>query len=74
MLQFYQFQYSFLMTPPLYNLLLMSPPPSPPPPSPPPPPPPPPALGCTQPRRVATMSVAKRVSEKFGCQLGQEVS
>ena len=31
-------------------------------------------LGCTQPRRVAAMSVAKRVSEEFGCRLGQEVS
>ena len=30
-------------------------------------------LGCTQPRRVAAMSVAKRVAEEFGCQLGQEV-
>ena len=30
-------------------------------------------IGCTQPRRVAAMSVAKRVSEEFGCQLGQEV-
>ena len=30
-------------------------------------------LGCTQPRRVAAMSVAKRVSEEFGCRLGQEV-
>ena len=24
-------------------------------------------IGCTQPRRVAAMSVAKRVSEEFGC-------
>lgn len=31
-------------------------------------------IGCTQPRRVAAMSVAKRVSEEFGCRLGQEVS
>lgn len=31
-------------------------------------------IGCTQPRRVAAMSVAKRVSEEFGCCLGQEVS
>lgn len=30
-------------------------------------------IGCTQPRRVAAMSVAKRVSEEFGCELGQEV-
>ena len=30
-------------------------------------------IGCTQPRRVATMSVAKRVSEEFCCRLGQEV-
>jgi len=30
-------------------------------------------IGCTQPRRVAAQSVAKRVSEEFGCQLGQEV-
>eukprot|EP00455_Lapot_gusevi_P046863 TRINITY_DN6241_c0_g2_i4.p1 TRINITY_DN6241_c0_g2~~TRINITY_DN6241_c0_g2_i4.p1 ORF type:complete len:657 (-),score=179.90 TRINITY_DN6241_c0_g2_i4:24-1901(-) len=30
-------------------------------------------LGCTQPRRVAAMSVAKRVAEEFGCRLGQEV-
>ncbi|KAI6242764.1 RNA helicase [Aphelenchoides fujianensis] len=30
-------------------------------------------IGCTQPRRVAAMSVAKRVSEEFGCGLGQEV-
>lgn len=28
---------------------------------------------CTQPRRVAAMSVAKRVSEEFGCALGDEV-
>ena len=27
-------------------------------------------IGCTQPRRVAAMSVAKRVSEEFGCPLG----
>jgi len=31
------------------------------------------AIGCTQPRRVAAMSVAKRVAEEFGCKLGQEV-
>ncbi|KAF0904588.1 hypothetical protein E2562_035687 [Oryza meyeriana var. granulata] len=30
-------------------------------------------IACTQPRRVATESVAKRVSEEFGCQLGEEV-
>ncbi|KAJ1457045.1 P-loop containing nucleoside triphosphate hydrolase protein [Pelagophyceae sp. CCMP2097] len=30
-------------------------------------------IGCTQPRRVAAMSVAKRVAEEFGCALGQEV-
>lgn len=30
-------------------------------------------IGCTQPRRVAAMSVAKRVSEEMGCKLGQEV-
>ena len=30
-------------------------------------------IGCTQPRRVAAMSVAKRVSEEFGCKLGDEV-
>ncbi len=30
-------------------------------------------IGCTQPRRVAAMSVAKRVSEEVGCELGQEV-
>ncbi|RKP27297.1 P-loop containing nucleoside triphosphate hydrolase protein [Syncephalis pseudoplumigaleata] len=27
-------------------------------------------IGCTQPRRVAAMSVAKRVSEEMGCRLG----
>eukprot|EP00055_Hartaetosiga_balthica_P015533 m.92383 g.92383 ORF g.92383 m.92383 type:complete len:1274 (+) comp8890_c0_seq2:198-4019(+) len=27
-------------------------------------------IGCTQPRRVAAMSVAKRVSEEMGCALG----
>lgn len=31
-------------------------------------------IGCTQPRRVAAMSVAKRVSEEYGCRLGQEVN
>jgi len=30
-------------------------------------------VGCTQPRRVAAMSVAKRVSEEVGCELGQAV-
>ena len=30
-------------------------------------------VGCTQPRRVAAMSVAKRVSEEMGCGLGQQV-
>ncbi len=30
-------------------------------------------VGCTQPRRVAAMSVAKRVSEEMGVRLGQEV-
>jgi HrpA-like RNA helicase len=30
-------------------------------------------IACTQPRRVAAMSVAKRVSEEFGCRLGEEV-
>ena len=28
-------------------------------------------IGCTQPRRVAAMSVAKRVAEEFGCRLGK---
>lgn len=28
---------------------------------------------CTQPRRVATISVATRTAQEFGCQLGQEV-
>jgi ATP-dependent RNA helicase DHX8/PRP22 len=31
------------------------------------------AIGCTQPRRVAAMSVAKRVAEEVGCKLGAEV-
>ena len=31
------------------------------------------AIACTQPRRVAAMSVAKRVAEEVGCKLGQEV-
>ena len=30
-------------------------------------------VGCTQPRRVAAMSVAKRVSEEIGCELGETV-
>jgi pre-mRNA-splicing factor ATP-dependent RNA helicase DHX38/PRP16 len=30
-------------------------------------------IGCTQPRRVAAMSVAKRVSEEMGCELGKHV-
>jgi ATP-dependent RNA helicase DHX8/PRP22 len=30
-------------------------------------------IGCTQPRRVAAVSVAKRVAEEVGCTLGQEV-
>lgn len=30
-------------------------------------------VGCTQPRRVAAMSVAKRVSEEMGVELGQDV-
>ncbi|KAI8444418.1 adenosinetriphosphatase [Phakopsora pachyrhizi] len=30
-------------------------------------------IGCTQPRRVAAMSVAKRVSEEMECTLGEEV-
>ena len=30
-------------------------------------------IGCTQPRRVAAMSVAKRVADEFGCRLGCEV-
>ncbi|XP_068943829.1 pre-mRNA-splicing factor ATP-dependent RNA helicase PRP16 isoform X4 [Petaurus breviceps papuanus] len=30
-------------------------------------------IGCTQPRRVAAMSVAKRVSEEMGGSLGEEV-
>ena len=30
-------------------------------------------IACTQPRRVAAMSVAKRVAEEYGCRLGQEV-
>ncbi|CAL9731413.1 pre-mRNA-splicing factor ATP-dependent RNA helicase Prp22p [Monosporozyma unispora] len=30
-------------------------------------------IGCTQPRRVAAVSVAKRVAEEVGCRLGEEV-
>ena len=30
-------------------------------------------IGCTQPRRVAAISVAKRVAEEVGCRLGEEV-
>ncbi|KAI9892358.1 MAG: DEAH-box ATP-dependent RNA helicase prp22 [Vezdaea aestivalis] len=30
-------------------------------------------IGCTQPRRVAAMSVAKRVAEEVGCKLGSKV-
>jgi ATP-dependent RNA helicase DHX8/PRP22 len=30
-------------------------------------------VGCTQPRRVAAMSVSKRVAEEVGCRLGEEV-
>ena len=30
-------------------------------------------IGCTQPRRVAAMSVAKRVADEMGCKLGDEV-
>lgn len=30
-------------------------------------------IGCTQPRRVAATSVAKRVAEEVGCRLGSEV-
>ena len=30
-------------------------------------------IGCTQPRRVAAMSVAARVAEEMGVRLGQEV-
>ncbi|GBG34409.1 ATP-dependent RNA helicase DHX8 [Hondaea fermentalgiana] len=30
-------------------------------------------VGCTQPRRVAAVSVAKRVAEEVGCRVGQEV-
>jgi pre-mRNA-splicing factor ATP-dependent RNA helicase DHX38/PRP16 len=30
-------------------------------------------IGCTQPRRVAAVSVAKRVSEEMQCELGSKV-
>ncbi|GAB2225160.1 hypothetical protein Droror1_Dr00005948 [Drosera rotundifolia] len=30
-------------------------------------------IGCTQPRRVAATSLAKRVAEEFGCRIGEEV-
>ncbi|KAF2083564.1 pre-mRNA-splicing factor ATP-dependent RNA helicase prp22 [Saccharata proteae CBS 121410] len=30
-------------------------------------------IGCTQPRRVAAMSVAQRVADEVGCRLGHEV-
>ena len=30
-------------------------------------------IGCTQPRRVAAVSVAKRVAEEYGCALGEEI-
>ena len=30
-------------------------------------------IACTQPRRMAAVSVAKRVSEEFGCRLGSKV-
>ncbi|KAF9420204.1 DEAH-box RNA helicase prp16, partial [Entomortierella beljakovae] len=30
-------------------------------------------IGCTQPRRVAAMSVARRVAEEVGCKLGSKV-
>jgi len=30
-------------------------------------------IGCTQPRRVAAVSVAKRVSEEMNCKLGGKV-
>ncbi|KAH9259476.1 hypothetical protein BASA81_002519 [Batrachochytrium salamandrivorans] len=31
------------------------------------------AVGCTQPRRVAATSVARRVADEYGCEIGQEV-
>lgn len=30
-------------------------------------------IGCTQPRRVAAVSVAKRVAEEYGCKVGDEI-
>lgn len=30
-------------------------------------------IGCTQPRRMAAVSVAKRVAEEFGCKIGSQV-
>ncbi|CDO92541.1 unnamed protein product [Kluyveromyces dobzhanskii CBS 2104] len=30
-------------------------------------------IGCTQPRRVAAVSIAKRVAEEMGCEVGEEV-
>ena len=30
-------------------------------------------VGCTQPRRVAAISVATRVAEEVGCRVGEEV-
>ena len=30
-------------------------------------------IGCTQPRRVAAMSVAARVAQEVGCKVGHEV-
>jgi len=30
-------------------------------------------VGCTQPRRVAAMSVAARVAQEVGCKLGNDV-
>ena len=30
-------------------------------------------IGCTQPRRVAAMSVAARVSQEMGCKIGTQV-
>ena len=31
-------------------------------------------VGCTQPRRVAAVSVAKRVADEMGVECGEEVS